>query len=335
MSDTRDMQGWIDVLERYGRHGDTLLAHITPSEAKHLQARGGAGTRNPVTGLLEFWGGDDSGDDGGGMSGSEGSDSVGGGYGGGSDVGNDTNPGGDNDGGGGLGGGWGPGGFFSQGEDLSKESEIGQYGNGYVNWTEYERPDLAPKNTFDRFRQEVRQPSVPQSRLSMPTGMAPGILGPMVGLLGGPVMAGLMAIGGAMGRAGGVTVGPDAKNSGGNETSAYQTGLGRRDPGPGASEGMASQPAAAASTTAPPPPRLTPESWDEGGFLNRNPEVRAAVDNGTWSSGYDFNNAYQSHAGVPYEQAMSFAQPDKYAEGSYVEDLLATKQGAVMPYKGY
>jgi hypothetical protein len=116
-----------------------------------------------------------------------------------------------------------------------------------------------------------------------------------------------------------------ARNSGGSD------GFARRDPGPGATEGMGGQqPAQQSAQTAPAPPRLTPESWDEGGFLNRNPEVRAAVDNGTWASGYDFNRAYQGHAGVPYEQAMSFSQPDKY-----VEDLLATQPNTVMPYRGY
>jgi hypothetical protein len=38
-----------------GRHGDTMLAHITPEEAKLLKARGGSGTINPETGLPEFF----------------------------------------------------------------------------------------------------------------------------------------------------------------------------------------------------------------------------------------------------------------------------------------
>ncbi len=38
-----------------GRMGDTMLAHITPSEARLLKARGGAGSINPVTGLPEFF----------------------------------------------------------------------------------------------------------------------------------------------------------------------------------------------------------------------------------------------------------------------------------------
>lgn len=37
-----------------GRHGDTMLAHITPREAAMLKAMGGAGTINPATGLPEF-----------------------------------------------------------------------------------------------------------------------------------------------------------------------------------------------------------------------------------------------------------------------------------------
>ena len=42
-------------LQRYGRNGDTILAHITPAEARMLKRRGGSGTRNPVTGLPEFF----------------------------------------------------------------------------------------------------------------------------------------------------------------------------------------------------------------------------------------------------------------------------------------
>jgi len=42
-------------LASQGRNGDTMLAHITPEEARLLQARGGAGTINPVTGLPEFF----------------------------------------------------------------------------------------------------------------------------------------------------------------------------------------------------------------------------------------------------------------------------------------
>jgi hypothetical protein len=40
----------------YGRNGDTMLAHITPAEARMLRRRGGSGTINPDTGLPEFFG---------------------------------------------------------------------------------------------------------------------------------------------------------------------------------------------------------------------------------------------------------------------------------------
>ena len=39
----------------YGRNGDTMLAHITPAEARMLRRRGGAGTTNPKTGLKEIF----------------------------------------------------------------------------------------------------------------------------------------------------------------------------------------------------------------------------------------------------------------------------------------
>lgn len=43
------------VLQSKGRRGDTILAHITPKEAKKLKKAGGAGTTNPETGLPEFY----------------------------------------------------------------------------------------------------------------------------------------------------------------------------------------------------------------------------------------------------------------------------------------
>lgn len=43
------------ALAAQGRRGDTMLAHITPNEARMLRARGGAGTINPRTGLPEFF----------------------------------------------------------------------------------------------------------------------------------------------------------------------------------------------------------------------------------------------------------------------------------------
>lgn len=42
------------ALQAQGRHGDTMLAHINPTEAAMLKRMGGSGTINPRTGLPEF-----------------------------------------------------------------------------------------------------------------------------------------------------------------------------------------------------------------------------------------------------------------------------------------
>ena len=42
-------------LAKMGRNGDTMLAHITPAEARMLRRNGGSGTINPQTGLPEFF----------------------------------------------------------------------------------------------------------------------------------------------------------------------------------------------------------------------------------------------------------------------------------------
>ena len=48
----------LEKAQKKGRHGDTILAHISPKEALALTLNGGAGTKNPKTGLPEFsgWG---------------------------------------------------------------------------------------------------------------------------------------------------------------------------------------------------------------------------------------------------------------------------------------
>ncbi len=43
------------TLARQGRHGDTMLAHISPEEAAMLKMHGGAGTINPQTGLPQYF----------------------------------------------------------------------------------------------------------------------------------------------------------------------------------------------------------------------------------------------------------------------------------------
>lgn len=41
-------------MAKMGRHGDTMLAHINPAEARMLRVMGGSGTINPITGLPEY-----------------------------------------------------------------------------------------------------------------------------------------------------------------------------------------------------------------------------------------------------------------------------------------
>lgn len=45
------------ALQKQGRHGDDILAHLSVGEAARLKAEGGSGTINPKTGLLEFYDG--------------------------------------------------------------------------------------------------------------------------------------------------------------------------------------------------------------------------------------------------------------------------------------
>lgn len=50
----KDYHAIAKKLRSFGRHGDTILAHINPEEARLLKKRGGAGTSNPKTGLPEY-----------------------------------------------------------------------------------------------------------------------------------------------------------------------------------------------------------------------------------------------------------------------------------------
>ena len=49
-----DLPALAELLRSKGRGKDSVLAHITPKEAALLKKRGGRGSRNPQTGLLEF-----------------------------------------------------------------------------------------------------------------------------------------------------------------------------------------------------------------------------------------------------------------------------------------
>lgn len=49
-----DLKALAQVIRSQGRGRDTVLAHITPREARMLKQQGGSGTINPTTGLPEF-----------------------------------------------------------------------------------------------------------------------------------------------------------------------------------------------------------------------------------------------------------------------------------------
>jgi len=49
-----DLKAMAQILRSRGRGRDTVLAHITPREARMLKQQGGSGTTNPDTGLPEF-----------------------------------------------------------------------------------------------------------------------------------------------------------------------------------------------------------------------------------------------------------------------------------------
>ena len=55
IQETSDLKSIAKMLSKKGRGGDTMLAHITPKEARILKEAGGAGTVNPDTGLMEFF----------------------------------------------------------------------------------------------------------------------------------------------------------------------------------------------------------------------------------------------------------------------------------------
>jgi hypothetical protein len=59
VSGSMPLKALAKVLAGKGRRGDTMLAHITPKEAKKLKKEGGSGTANPETGLPEFFDGED------------------------------------------------------------------------------------------------------------------------------------------------------------------------------------------------------------------------------------------------------------------------------------
>jgi hypothetical protein len=57
----------LEEAAKMGRRGDTDIVHINPAEKRLLELHGGSGTRNPATGLLEYYEAKDGHDFGGGL----------------------------------------------------------------------------------------------------------------------------------------------------------------------------------------------------------------------------------------------------------------------------
>ncbi len=55
---TSQIDAAMEMLRSKGRNGDTELAHVNPREKAILKAMGGAGSRNPRTGLREYFNGE-------------------------------------------------------------------------------------------------------------------------------------------------------------------------------------------------------------------------------------------------------------------------------------
>ena len=74
---TSPIDAAMEMLREQGRYGDTELAHVNPREKAILKAMGGAGSRNPRTGLREYFteGGSPAGDTAGTMGDTTGVDS--------------------------------------------------------------------------------------------------------------------------------------------------------------------------------------------------------------------------------------------------------------------
>lgn len=185
-------------LQQQGTHGDTVLAHINPMEARLLDlladGKADGGGINPVTGLLSFGNTD-------GESGRSGGDANPGGVGGGP-AGGQTGGGlgGNTDAGiGGRDGGYGDGGYAGSANQRAAEALGAYYQDNYIGGM-LDSP-YAPKDTWERVWQEMWNPSVPNDRWGKPTANQMGFLRDVVGLMTGGPMKAAMGLGAAMGRA--------------------------------------------------------------------------------------------------------------------------------------
>jgi hypothetical protein len=178
------------LLADAGRLGDDRVTQINTREAALLRARGGSGSVNPATGLLEYYGDDD-----GGMSGGVGDDSGGTSQGGGHSDGDNF--------GGGDGGGMSLGYRAYDPTRTRVESLLAapNFAPPGMSFTQY-----APRDTWARAFQEYMTPHpaamrATPGRLGAPNAHGPGIMGSFVSQLAGGPFSAMMGVGGALSRA--------------------------------------------------------------------------------------------------------------------------------------
>lgn len=190
------------LLAEAGVRGDDRVTKLTARERAMLKARGGSGTRNPATGLLQYYG-DGSADDsshgtGVGPSGESGLGDAA--------QGNNSGSGGNNT----YSGDWSGGmslGYAAPYDPTTMPSieSILNTPNGYraEGYEGLSMRQYSPPDTFGRLLDTYRYGPPPSytargkvpGGLGMPNSLGPGIVGKAVANFGGPMMSGLMNLG--------------------------------------------------------------------------------------------------------------------------------------------
>ena len=317
----------IAALAAKGRNGDTELGHLTPGEitvppdvqtaalmkslVKAFEAAGldiGRYTvggeddsRNPETGLREFWGGEgDSDNDGDGVGGGPGDSGMGGETGGMGGSGGDPNdmggfgPGAQS---GGYGGNPAEGGSNASAgpgspTDPDADASINENWGGNV----VDTRDLF--GAFGPIGQAVK--GITTRGLATAHEKGQGLRDQMAAAgydIKDPSVAGPEDGGGMFGGEVGSGIIDDAPDAPTTTTTPYQS-----------------------------------EGWNEDEFLARNPLIAQAVNEGVWDSGFEFNDAWKRFSGADF--GVRTGDPRNENAYQYAETFIWSPEGAVMP-KGY
>lgn len=172
------------LLAGAGRRGDDRVTKLIPAEAALLRRSGGSGTRNPASGLLEYWDSDGS------MSGGEGDNGPSGGDSKNGDTMGDTSGGNDR--------------LGFRAYDPMKQPAIESllaapsFMPEGMSMQQYSPPDTWGR-LFDVFRmgppRSYKTLGEVPGRYGAPTGRGPGVMGTMAGFLAGQPMGAVMGLG--------------------------------------------------------------------------------------------------------------------------------------------